>query len=354
MQAILVTSTAPYSGKSGIALALIHELQARGLRTGYFKPYGTMPVIVDGITTDQDALYVNRCCLAEPVPLADMCPIVRTQAFIEGVLAHQSEGLEDRLTSAYRSCAQGRDVMVIEGHSDLYQARSIGLSVERVATLLDASALLIDRPTGMDLPDDVLTLAESLGDHLGGVLLNWVHESQSDFVVRRIAPFLEASGVKVLGILPHDAALSSVTVGEIVEALGGTVLCAEDRLDESVETFMVGAMGQDKALRFFRRKARKAVITGGDRADVQLAALETNTHALILTGNLPPGSLVLSRAEELGVPMIMVDTDTLAAVEKMEALMGHVRLHDVKKAARIREMLNQAVDMDALLAAFGI
>ncbi|MDZ4654596.1 MAG: phosphotransacetylase family protein [Coriobacteriia bacterium] len=354
MRAILVTSTAPYSGKSGIALALIHELQERGHNVGYFKPIGTMPVMAEGVTTDQDALYVNRYCLREPVPLADICPIVRTQAFVERVLAHEIDGLADRLVSAYASCAEGRDVMVIEGHSDLYQARSIGLSVESVAALLDARALLIDRPNGMDLPDDVLTVAELLGDHLGGVLLNWVHESQYDFVVRRVSPFLEASGVKVFGILPHDAALSSVTVAEIVEALSGTVLCAEERLDETVEAFMVGAMGQDKALRFFRRKDRKAVITGGDRADVQLAALETNTHALILTGGLPPGLLVLARAEELGVPMIMVDTDTLTAVEKMGALMGHVRLHDVTKAARIRDMLKDAVDMDALLAAFGI
>ena len=354
MRAILVTSTAPYSGKSGIALALINELQERGLKVGYFKPFGTMPVSFAGVTTDQDALYINQCCLHVPEPLADICPIVRTQGFIEDVLAHDAGDLKARLVSAYEACCANRDVMVIEGQSDLYQGRSIGLSVERVAELLDASALLVDRPNGMDLPDDVLTVAEVLGDHLGGVLLNWVHESQNDFVVRRIAPFLHATGIKVFGVMPHDAALSSVTVGEIVDALGGTVLCAEDRLDEPVEAFMVGAMGQDKALRFFRRKARKAVITGGDRADVQLAALETNTHALILTGNMPPGPLVLARAEELGVPMIMVDTDTLTAVEKMEALMGHVRLHDVAKAARIREILKQAVDMDALLAAFDI
>jgi len=354
MRAILITSTAPYSGKSGIALALIRELVGRGLDVGYFKPFGTMPVSVDGVLTDQDALYVNRCCLKRPAPLADICPLVRTQAFVEDVLAREIVDLSARLQEAYAACSDGRDVMIIEGHSDIYQARSIGLSVETVAQLLDAQALLIDRPNGMDLPDDVLTVAGILGENLGGVLLNWVHESQIDFVKRRVVPFLESSDVKVLGVLPHDAALSSVTVAEIVEALGGTVLCAEDRLDETVETFMVGAMGQDKALRFFRRKSRKAVITGGDRADVQLAALETNTHALILTGNMPPGSLVLARAEELGVPMIMVDTDTLTAVEKMEALMGRVRLHDVNKAARISEMLTQSVDMDALLAAFGL
>jgi BioD-like phosphotransacetylase family protein len=40
---------------------------------------------------------------------------------------------------------------------------------------------------------------------------------------------------------------------------------------------MVGAMSAENALSYFRRKAHKVVITGGDRPDIQLAALETST-----------------------------------------------------------------------------
>ena len=108
------------------------------------------------------------------------------------------------------------------------------------------------------------------------------------------------------------------------------------------------------AINFFRRKARKAVITGGDRADVQLAALETNTRCIVLTGNLPPSVAVTTRAEELGVPMILVETDTLTAVERMDALIGRMRLHDSGKAARIREMLERDADVARLLAACDI
>ena len=56
---------------------------------------------------------------------------------------------------------------------------------------------------------------------------------------------------------------------------------------------------------YFRRKPNKAVITGGDRADIQLAALETSTRCLILTGNLYPSPAVLNRAEELCVPVLL-------------------------------------------------
>jgi len=60
---------------------------------------------------------------------------------------------------------------------------------------------------------------------------------------------------------------------------------------------MVGAMNVDSALAHFRRQPNKAVITGGDRPDIQLAALETSTRCLILTGNLPPNPLIIGRAK---------------------------------------------------------
>lgn len=352
MRTILIASTAPYSGKSGLSLALINALTDRGIEAGYFKPYGAMPVTIDGVLTDEDACYINRA-LAKPGPPEAVCPVVRTQALVENVLAHNTEDLQQTVLDAFHVCSEGRSVMVVEGPSDLQQASAVRLAVPDIAELLDAGVLLIHRPSiAPDLPDPVICEARRLGDRLTGVILNWVQESQQDFVTGRVVPFLESRDIRVFGSIPADSALSSVTIQEIVEALGGAVLCADDRLGEAVETFMVGAMGQDKALRFFRRKARKAVITGGDRADVQLAALETNTSAIILTGNLPPSSLVLARAEELGVPMILVDTDTLSAVEKMEALMGRTRLHDAGKAARIREMFEASVPVDELIAAF--
>ncbi|MDP2300296.1 MAG: AAA family ATPase, partial [Actinomycetota bacterium] len=84
MKTIVVTSTRPYTGKSGIALTLIGILADRGLDVGYFKPYGTMPVHAGGLLTDEDALYINRS-LKRPSELADVCPVVRSQSFVEDV-----------------------------------------------------------------------------------------------------------------------------------------------------------------------------------------------------------------------------------------------------------------------------
>ncbi len=140
-----------------------------------------------------------------------------------------------------------------------------------------------------------------------------------------------------------------MTVGELATHLSGEILCAHHKLNESVESLMVGAMGQEQALRFFRRKGKKAVITGGDRSDVQLAALETQTNCLILTGNFQPSPIVISRAEELEVPMILVNTDTLTAVENAEALIGQVRVHDQNKIDKIMKILKDNININSLL-----
>ncbi len=349
MKTLIVASTAPYAGKSGIALCLLSELAERGVQVGYFKPYGTMPVTVDGVPTDQDAAYVSRVAVVKPA-LASVCPVVESRALIEDTLSGDAHDATALVRDSFARASEGATAMVVEGPGDLAQGRTLGLNLCAVASALDARVLLVDRASGVDLPDKILWSADCLGDRLLGVVFNAVHESIIDFVTEGITPFLSAQGIQVLGTIPRDPMLSSASVSEIVEALGGTVLSAEEGLDARVESFMVGAMGQDKAIRFFRRRPHKAVITGGDRSDVQLAALETDTRCIILTGNLPPSSLVLSRAEELGVPMVLVGMDTLSAVERMETLLGRVRLHDPGKAARIREMFKEAVDTDALLA----
>ncbi|WP_341473776.1 DRTGG domain-containing protein [Desulfofundulus thermobenzoicus] len=79
-------------------------------------------------------------------------------------------------------------------------------------------------------------------------------------------------------------------------------------------------MTADSALTYLRRSADKAVILGGDRADMALAALETSTAVLILTGGLYPDVKVIARAQEKNVPLILVHYDTYTTVEKINHL----------------------------------
>ncbi len=117
---------------------------------------------------------------------------------------------------------------------------------------------------------------------------------------------------------------------------------------------MVGAMSVDTALTYFRHKLNKAVITGGDRPDIQLAALETSTRCLILTGNLRPNPLIINRAEESGVAILMSKHDTMTTVQIAEQTMSRTRFHQEKKVERFQRMLADTMDFDMLYQSLGL
>jgi BioD-like phosphotransacetylase family protein len=125
-------------------------------------------------------------------------------------------------------------------------------------------------------------------------------------------------------------------------------------MEELVENFSIGAMDVDSALKYFRRTPNKAVITGGHRSDIQLAALETSTKCLVLTGDLLPNSLIISKARLSGVPLISVKHDTLATVELLEGMLGKARIREESKVARARQLMDAYFDYGLLFRRAGI
>ncbi len=184
-------------------------------------------------------------------------------------------------------------------------------------------------------------MSHTCQDRLVGLVINGTPQQMVPSLSARIQPFVDYYGLPFYGVVSRDRVLRSITVAELVETLNGEVLCGQEGLDEMVETFMVGAMSGAAALRYFQRKANKAVITGGDRGDIHLAALETSTRCLILTGNLRPSVRVLGKAAEQGVPVVLVKEDTLTTTERVEAAIGHVRLSSPKQVARLRETMDE-------------
>ena len=113
-------------------------------------------------------------------------------------------------------------------------------------------------------------------------------------------------------------------------------------------------MSVSSAIRYFRDMHDKAVITGGDRPDIQLAALQTSTSALVLTGNLYPSPLLLQRANQLGVPVLLVGDDTLATVSSIEKVMGRLRVRGDVKVLRAKELMEQHFDLERFQRLLGV
>lgn len=354
MRALYVTSTGIFSGKTALCVGLGKHMQRDGFKVGYMKPVSTTARRAEGRVVDEDALLMVEVLELDESP-AVISPVTLVPHQVARILSGEDKtDYVARLAENFAKASQGKQVMILEGGASVTEGSLVGLSATRASRQLKAPTLVVAKYESDLVVDQVLGAAVLHGEAMIGAVINVVPRQRMRFVQEVIKPYLEKRGIPVFGILPQERLLLSISVEELADCLMGEILCRADRKEELVEYLMVGAMSVDSALAYFRRKPNKAVITGGDRPDIQLAALETSTRCLILTGNLRPSPIIMARAEEVGVPMILVKQDTLTAVEIIEQSFGKTRFHQEKKIQRFQEMMEERFDFEKLYAAMGL
>ncbi len=245
--------------------------------------------------------------------------------------------------------------MLLEGGGSLREGYVVGLPTPAVAEELGALVLAIVKyRDNIRVLDDALAAQKRLGPALLGIIINRVPEPADDFVKSMAAPYLEKRGIPVMGVLPEVRRLASLSLAEIINLLKPEILTPVYDPDALVENLTVGAMTAEAALSRFRKQTNKAVITGGDRTDIQLAALETSTTCLILTGNLRPSPMVVKQAEELGIAVLLVRPPTMETIEKIERVLGKTRLGLTTKLETFRSLIKAHVDIERLTRALGL
>jgi BioD-like phosphotransacetylase family protein len=349
---LLVGSSEAYSGKSAIVLGMAHQLQAKGLDIAYGKPLGTCLSRTATDVIEEDVLFMAKTLNLPQERILPMLVPLDEITIAEHISGNAPVNYQPQL-QRYTQFAAG-DLVLLEGAGTLEEGKLFDLALPQLAQQLDAAVVLVARCHSALIVDSLLAAKQQLGHHLIGVLLNDVLPDQMERVQEQIQPFLQQQGIEVLGILPRNDLLRSVSVGELVHQLNAEVICRPDRLDLMVESLKIGAMNVNSALEYFRKARNMAVVTGGDRADIQLAALETSTQCLILTGHLPPSSTIISRAEDLEIPILSVDLDTLTTVEIVDRAFGQVRLHEPIKVQAVYQMMEKHVDFERLLTKVGL
>ncbi len=354
MKALYITSIETYSGKTALCLAVGRKVRADGKKIGYLKPVSAQPRLVGNRVLDEDAEFVDRALeLGEPPER--VAPVVVTRELLDQQLAGTlTRDLAGEVERAFRLMSSGKDLMLIEGGASLREGYAVGLSPVAMAQRFGALGLVVVRWTGeVHAIDDAFTARFRLGDSLLGVIFNNVPEQNQAWLADTARPALERQGIPVFGILPQEAHLAAISVGEVADTLGARFLVLPEKRETLVETLAVGAMAVEAALPRFRRIQNKAVITGGDRTDIQLAALETSTRCLVLSGNIEPGAQVLARAEDAGVPVLLARQNTLETVETVERIFGKTRLAQPDKLARFEALMNTHFDYARLYQALG-
>ncbi|MFC1966225.1 phosphotransacetylase family protein [Chloroflexota bacterium] len=333
---LFIGSTTKYAGKTMAVLGILDFWKSRGLQVGYFKPIGKNFTLKEDVRVEEDVLLIKeRFSLEDDLSL--MCPFyLGHQDYIDLVVGKLGDA-ESKIYSAYEQIKKGKDAVLVGGGQDLFDGFSVGVSNISFVEKLKMPAILVDAPVFDDVNlDAIIAMRDRLGDKLLGIILNRLPSEGLDFIKQYFVPFLEGKGIKVWGLVPANPKLNSLSVVEIMNVLGGKIICCEDRGGEAVENFMVGAMNVEAALKYFRSQANKAVITGGDRVDIQLAALETPTKVIILTGGMYPDSSIISAAQGKNVPIMVVAYDTMTVVNKMDSAVRKVSV----RGKRIEESIS--------------
>ena len=188
----------------------------------------------------------------------------------------------------------------------------------------------------------------SFGQDLIGTVLNFLTRYKTTEAYEIVIPRLEKSGIPVLGLIPENRTLLSLTVKQICESLEGTFVGGEEYGEDLVESFMVGGFGMDPGQYIFSRQDKKAVVVRGDRPDVQMSALDTDMECFIMTGGLKPIEYVKYEANEEEVSIIIVNSDTLETMDKIGTLQEHSEFDHKDKLARFKNLISSNIDVEGL------
>ncbi|MBE9175230.1 phosphotransacetylase family protein [Synechocystis salina LEGE 06155] len=344
-QCLLVGSLEPYSGKSGIILGLARLLQQQGMAIAYGKPIGTAMTKAAAALEEADIEFISQSLELAPAQVRKPLVFLDGETITRRLQGQDQTNYAEALQASIQDLTA--DLVLLEGPGNLWEGSLFGLSFSELAAKINAAVLLVGRYHSPLVVDGLLKARQTLGDSLKGVVINDIPLEALPETKDLVKPFLESHGIAVLGLLAEDRLLRSVSVRELAHQLNAKVLCSEDHLDLMVESLTIGAMNVNSALEYFRQGENKAVVTGGDRTDLQLAALETSTSCLILTGHAGPQPLIISRAQDLEIPILSVDQDTLTTVEIVDQAFGNVRLQEPVKVQCIQQLMATHFDLQA-------
>lgn len=367
---LFVAATRQNDGKTTTALGLFAALKRRLGRIGYIKPVGQRFVEVDGQRIDEDTLLMDDTFHVQ-VPLEAMSPIAIEPDFTRRYIEHaNNEFLVKRLRHSFDRAAWEKDFVIIEGSGHAGVGSVFDLSNARVARHLESKVVVVTCG-GIGKPIDEIALNKALFDQEGveilGVVINKVLPKKRDYIEEFARRGLARLGIDLLGVVPDERVLADPELTQICSSIDGEFLHAGSGDGvRRVRHMIIGAMSSGNVVDEFRPGT--LVITPGDREDIILAALssdslaeETNRAAggaplnehmvegLVLAGGMRPHPSILKLIEASHVPVIVSELDSFAVASKINSMIVKTLPGDTEKIDKIQSLIEHYVEVDRLL-----
>ena len=356
---VFIAATRQNDGKTTASLGLLSALQMRYPRIGYIKPVGQRFVEIEEQKIDEDTVLMDSVYRLN-CPLLDMSPIAVEPDFTRKYLQSSNrEALVKKIEKAFDRVAWEKDFVLCEGSGHAGVGSVFDLSNAQVAKLLKAKVVIVSRG-GIGKPIDEVALNQALFEKEGveiiGVILNKVIVDKVDYVTEFARRGLKRKGLDLLGVIPHASILSCPSLGLIREELRAVLLNAGKRLHNLVDDVVVGAMGVNNAMRYFKRGV--LLITPSDREDLILAVAanvgpegSAQLAGIVLTGQLRPSEAVLQVIRDMPFPVLLANDDSYAVASKVHDLTVKTQPDDAEKISLIRDLIAQCVDVNRILKA---
>jgi phosphate acetyltransferase len=352
--AIYLTTTEPYSGKSIIALGLMNLLAGKTEKVAYFKPVISTPRNQHDSHLETIARHFELTA-----PYEDMFEFTR-----EEVVKYQNEGKEsyiiDRVIEKFKRIQEKNDFVVVEGTDFMGGAFNLEFDGNiSIAKNLGLPVVLIIKGEGKpvsEIVDTATTTAKSFADE-GVQILTVVANKIEPPKENELRTHLESVLPKevITTIIPQNKDLGNPTVKEIFESIGGKVLFGEHVMSNQVDHYIVGAMQLHNCLT--RLGKNTLIVTPGDRGDIIIGALQANISknypkiaGIVLTGGLIPEPTIIKLIEGLDtvVPIIAVPTGTFKTVTNVANTQSRIHADNKEKISLAIRMFDKYVDIKTI------
>lgn len=349
MTAIYIAAPEPETGKSTIALGLLHRLTATVAKVGVFRPItrsggDERDYILELLLTRTTAGLSYEQCVG----------VTYQQLHADGDAALAA------VVDAYHAVAEACDVVVIVGSDYTDVTRPAELSTNaRIAVNLGAPLLLAVSGKGRTAAeiagviDICLAELDAQHAHTAAVVANRCDPDRLADIAAALRNFAQRSYV-----LPEEPLLSAPTVAELEKAVGGTPVSGEESLRErEVTGVLVAGMTADHVLE--RLRDGIAVITPGDRSDAVLAVASAHAaegfpslSCIVLNGGftLHPSIAALVAGLRLRLPIVATALGTYDTASAAASARGRVTATSQRKIDTALELMDRHVDIADLLA----
>ena len=317
MGVLYITSQKQNSGKTTLSAALASLLIDRGKVIDIAKPFSENGTLEEG-----DRFNLSK--------------------LLDRDYSLQNEQSLDAVIASIKESSSKHEFVIVEALSSMPVEEQVSFVEE-----IKAQSLIVSIPSTMDSDAD---FSSRFGSSVCGVVLNQVSKYAQIQTEHIMQQNLSSHDVLLLGTIPEDRTLLSLSVAQICENLSGQMFGEVQNSESLVEHFMVGGFGMDPGEYSFATRDKKAVVVRGDRPDVQMSALNTDMECFIMTNGMDPIEYIKYEAVEEGVSIMIVQSDTLDTMENISKLQQLAEFDHPDKLSKAKKLVSDYVNIDQLLS----